>query len=84
MPKHVASQMVNDFFKGEFKDIQTNYDGNYFSSGESIRDQANTALRGFSNEMSPALKRMKVDYLNRVTSECYQPQHISDDFTNEE
>ena len=27
---------------------------------------------------------MKVAYLNSVVENCYQPQHISDDFTNEE
>ena len=27
---------------------------------------------------------MRVQYLNEIDSECYQPKHISDDFTNEE
>ena len=38
LPKNFASQMVQDAYKGEYKDIKTIFDGNNYSSGDSIRD----------------------------------------------
>ena len=85
LPKASAAQMVDDYFKGDMKHVKTVYDGNTFSnSSGSLRDQSGTALREFTDSVSPALKRMQVAYLTQVRENCYQEHHISDDFTNEE
>ena len=73
LPKASAKQMVDDFFKGDLKHIKTVYDGNTFSnSNGSLRDQSATAIREFTDSVSPALKRMQVAYLNQVRENCYQ------------
>ena len=83
LPKNVASTMVNDFFVGDTKNIKTVYN-TYVTNSKSIREQSADAIQEFSNDISPALKRMKIAYLNSVSSDCYQPKHISDNFTNVE
>ena len=83
MPKNVAAKMVHDAFKGEMKSIQT-VNEKFYSEGGTLRDQTNNAIKAFSDDMSTPLKRMKVAYLQAVVQDCYKPQHISDDFTNEE
>ena len=39
LPKATAKQMTDNFFKGDYKNIQTLYNGNKFSNdGGSLRD----------------------------------------------
>ena len=42
------------------------------------------AIKSLSDDLSPALKKMKVEYYTNVTNNCYQDKHISDSFTNVE
>ena len=84
LPKGYASQMVDDIYKGDMKNVKTIFNGENYKSGNSLRDMTTIALRDFHNEMSPALKRMHSTYLNNVVANCYPHNHISDDFTNEE
>ena len=83
LPKEAASQMVSDFFLKESKGIKTVYN-TYTSGSKSLREQSVDAICEFSNDISPAMKRMKVAYLESVQADCYQPRHISDSFTNVE
>ena len=83
LPKNVASTMVNDFFVGDTKNIKTVFN-TYVTNSKSIREQSADAIMEFSNDISPAMKRMKIAYINSVASECYPSRHISDNFTNVE
>ena len=84
MPKHVAARMVQDYIKGDLKHLNTAFNGNNFKSGESLSDQISNAIFSYSTDLSPALKKMKIEFLTRVGEHCYPDRHISDDFTNEE
>ena len=70
LPKHVAADMVKDFFIGDSKNIKTIYN-TYVTESKSLREQAIDAIGEFQYDMSPALKRMKIDYLERVQANCY-------------
>ena len=83
LPKQAAAQMVNDFFLKDSKNLKTVYN-TYTTGSKSLREQSVDAIKEFSNDISPAMKRMKVDYLEKVQGECYQQKHISDNFTNVE
>ena len=83
LPKSAATEMVDNFFKGDRKNLKTVYTEN-FNGGESLIDKSATAIREFSDDMSPAMKRMQSAYLTAVQENCYQAHHISDDFTNEQ
>ena len=81
LPKHAASTMVSDFFNKDAKGLKTVYN-TYVADSKSLREQSVDAVTEFSNDISPAMKRMKVAYLESVQNECYQNKHISDNFTN--
>ena len=74
--------MVSDFFNKDSKNLKTVY--NTYVTGKSLREQSVDAITEFSNDISPAMKRMKVAYFESVQADCYQPKHISDNFTNVE
>ena len=65
LPKNAASTMVNDFFLKESKGIKTVYN-TYVTESKSLREQSVDAVMEFSNDISPAMKRMKVAYLESV------------------
>tara|TARA_B110000503_G_C6826495_1_gene281003 strand:+ start:64 stop:282 length:219 start_codon:yes stop_codon:yes gene_type:complete len=65
LPKHAASTMVSDFFNKDSKGLKTVYN-TYVSDSKSLREQSVDAVTEFSNDISPAMKRMKVAYLESV------------------
>ena len=83
LPKFVAKEMVDDLFKTDLASMKTVYN-TYMKDSKSMSMKNADALREFTDDISPALKRMKISYLEDVVSSCYPAKHISDSFTNEE
>ena len=82
LSKKVLTQMVKDQDMGDLKNMKSIYNGDRYKGGESLLEQTNSANRNGMDIWSEPLKRMKAAYLTSIAEKCYQPQHISDDFTN--
>ena len=82
LPKPVAADMLQKKMFGEktLKTIQST--GSV--DGKSLQVLAGEAQMAFSNSITPALRRMKLDYLEQVQADCYQDKWLSDSFTNTE
>ena len=84
LPKAAAAKMVEEHELGDLAKLKNTYKGGFYKDGKSLNDKSALAQRELTNDLTAPLKRMKVEYLNRVNESCYEDRHISDDFTNEE
>ena len=83
MPKEAARQLYVDSQLGYIKNLRKAGD-EYGIEHPTMREQLIQSDLDFSDKYGSKLKAMKLNYLSLVDQNCYQPQHISDDFTNDE
>ena len=82
LPKVVAADMLKEAFEGK-RQVKTVQNTNT-ADGKSLKQQAIDAHQEFSNSISPALKKMKLAYFEKVADQCYPDKWLSESFTNQE
>ena len=79
-PELLDEILANDY-KKKNKYFKNFYDMTSHRSPEEIAHQK---LEALELTMSQPLKKMHLQYLTKVTKNCYQEKHLSEDFPNQE
>ena len=79
LPKSVAAELLKEAIHGKNKFDKANQANDELS----YKEMSVVAMQEFSNGITPALKRMKIAYLE-AAQDCYQEQWLSESAPNVE